>query len=72
MANTPSPVWVYNETIKIFPRPASPPFEDSDDLETHRGRAWGINEKAYYISEPAAPRISSAAEVKIFKDWLLN
>lgn len=31
-----------------------------------------LHEKAYYISEPAAPRLSRAAEVKIFKEWLLE
>lgn len=42
MANTP-PVWVYNETIKMFATPGDPPFEDRHELETHWGRAWGIN-----------------------------
>ena len=28
MANTP-PVWVYNETIKMFATPGDPPFEDT-------------------------------------------
>ena len=31
-----------------------------------------LHEKAYYISEPASPRLSRAAEVKIFKNWLLK
>ena len=31
-----------------------------------------LHEKAYYISEAATPRLSRAAEVKIFKDWLLE
>ena len=31
-----------------------------------------LHEKAYYISEPATPRLSRAAEVKIFRDWLLE
>ena len=43
MANTPPPVWVYNETIKMFATPGDPPFEDRHELETHWGRAWGIN-----------------------------
>jgi LysR family glycine cleavage system transcriptional activator len=30
-----------------------------------------LHEKAYYIHGPAAPRLSRAGEVKIFKDWLL-
>lgn len=43
MANTPPPAWVYNETIKMFATPGDPPFEDRHELETHWGRAWGIN-----------------------------
>ncbi|MEQ1520472.1 MAG: arginine deiminase family protein, partial [Aestuariivirga sp.] len=43
MANTPPPVWVYNETIKMFATPGDPPFEDRHELEAHWGRAWGIN-----------------------------
>jgi N-dimethylarginine dimethylaminohydrolase len=43
MANTPPPVWVYNETIKMFATPGDPPFEDPGELEAHWGRAWGIN-----------------------------
>jgi len=43
MANTPPPVWVYNETTKMFATPGDPPFEDRHELETHWGRAWGIN-----------------------------
>ena len=35
MANTPPPVWVYNETIKMFATPGDPPFEDPGELETH-------------------------------------
>jgi LysR family glycine cleavage system transcriptional activator len=31
-----------------------------------------LHEKSYYISEPASPRLSRAAEVRIFKDWLLQ
>jgi N-dimethylarginine dimethylaminohydrolase len=43
MANTVPPVWVYNETIKMFATPGDPPFEDRHELESHWGRAWGID-----------------------------
>jgi N-dimethylarginine dimethylaminohydrolase len=39
----PTPVWIYNQTIKMFAAPASPPFEDKAELEAHWGRAWGID-----------------------------
>ena len=31
-----------------------------------------LHEKAYYISEPATPRLSRSTEVRTFKDWLLK
>jgi LysR family glycine cleavage system transcriptional activator len=31
-----------------------------------------LHEKAYYIIEPASPRLSRAGEVATFKDWLLK
>jgi N-dimethylarginine dimethylaminohydrolase len=43
MANTVPPVWVYNETIKMFATPGDPPLEDRHELESHWGRAWGID-----------------------------
>ena len=43
MADKAPPGWVYNETIKMFATPGDPPFEDQHELETHWGRAWGIN-----------------------------
>ena len=48
----------------------------ADDLKTGRlVRLFDtevLHEKAYYISEPATPRMSRAAEVRIFKEWLLE
>jgi N-dimethylarginine dimethylaminohydrolase len=43
MADKAPPGWVYNETIRMFATPGDPPFEDTNELETHWGRAWGIN-----------------------------
>jgi N-dimethylarginine dimethylaminohydrolase len=43
MTTDPTPAWIYNQTIKMFAAPAAPPFEDKAELETHWGRAWGID-----------------------------
>ncbi len=48
----------------------------ADDLKSGRlVRLFDIGvlqEKAYYISEPPNPRISRAAEVEVFKRWILG
>lgn len=38
-----NPHWVYNQTIKMFAASATPPFEDSGELEKHWGKVWGID-----------------------------
>lgn len=43
MPDTPSPHWIYNQTIKMFAAPAEPVFEDASELEAHWGRAWGVD-----------------------------
>ncbi len=43
MTTDPTPSWIYNQTIRMFAAPASPPFEDKGELEAHWGRAWGID-----------------------------
>lgn len=43
MANDASPHWIYNETIRRFAAPESPPFDDPAELEAHWGRAWGVD-----------------------------
>jgi N-dimethylarginine dimethylaminohydrolase len=35
--------WIYNQTVKMFAPPGSPPFEDTAELEQSWGRAWGLN-----------------------------
>ena len=42
MANTPPPVWVYNES-RCSPPPAIRRLKIRGELEAHWGRAWGIN-----------------------------
>jgi LysR family transcriptional regulator, glycine cleavage system transcriptional activator len=48
----------------------------ADDLKSGRlVKLFGtgvLQEKAYYISEPPIPRTSLAAEVEIFRNWLLQ
>ena len=43
MNNDLPPGWVYNQTVKMFAAPADPPFEDTSELESYWGRAWGVN-----------------------------
>jgi N-dimethylarginine dimethylaminohydrolase len=43
MSTKADPHWVYNQTIKMFAAPASPPFEDPKELEKHWGKVWGID-----------------------------
>ena len=43
MATNLNPHWVYNQTVKMFAANASPPFEDSSELEKHWGKVWGID-----------------------------
>ncbi len=57
---TPSnPGWIYNQTVKMFATPGDPPFEDSAELETYWGRAWGVNNdvgriRAILVHRPGA------------------
>lgn len=43
MTGNAPPNWVYNETVKMFATPGSPPVEDPGELEAYWGRAWGID-----------------------------
>ena len=43
MSSQTDPHWVYNQTVKMFAAPATPPFEDERELERDWGRAWGID-----------------------------
>lgn len=59
MTTNPSPGWVYNQTVKMFATPGDPPFEDSDQLTTYWGRAWGVNNdvgriRAILVHRPGA------------------
>ena len=35
--------WIYTQTIKMFAAPASPPFEDTVELEKYWGHIWGVD-----------------------------
>lgn len=37
------PHWIYNQTIKMFAAPASPPFEAESELERNWGEVWGLD-----------------------------
>lgn len=37
------PHWIYNQTIKMFAAPASPPFEADSELQRNWGEVWGID-----------------------------
>ena len=59
MTTDPTPSWIYNQTIRMFAAPASPPFEDKGELEAHWGRAWGIDNdvgrmRAVLVHRPGA------------------
>lgn len=43
MSSTTPPGWVYNETVKMFATPGTPPVEDAGELERYWGRAWGVS-----------------------------
>lgn len=43
MTSDANPHWVYNQTVKMFAAPASPPFEDEGELERNWGRVWGVD-----------------------------
>lgn len=43
MTGNAPPNWVYNETVKMFATPGSPPVEDPGELEAYWGRAWGVS-----------------------------
>jgi len=37
------PAWIYNETVRMFATPGTPPFEERAELERYWGRAWGVD-----------------------------
>lgn len=37
------PHWIYNQTIRMFAAPASPPFEDDAELQRNWGEVWGLD-----------------------------
>ena len=37
------PVWVYNETVKMFAISGEPTFEDVAEQTATWGRTWGVN-----------------------------
>lgn len=43
MSGSPSPHWVYNETIRLFSAGAEPSFEDPAEQTAVWGRNWGVN-----------------------------
>lgn len=43
MPDSPSPHWVYNETIRLFQAGAEPAFEDPAEQAATWGRAWGVS-----------------------------
>ncbi|MEM8813081.1 MAG: arginine deiminase family protein [Pseudomonadota bacterium] len=43
MTDTPSPQWIYNETVKMFALQGDPPFEDPAELQASWGRHWGVD-----------------------------
>ena len=40
------PHWIYNQTIRMFAAPASPPFEDDAELQRNWGEVWGLDNDA--------------------------
>jgi len=37
------PMWVYNETVKMFAIGGEPTFEDEAEQTATWGRTWGVN-----------------------------
>ena len=43
MTDSAPPGWIYNETVRMFATPGTPPVEDPSELEKYWGRAWGVD-----------------------------
>lgn len=43
MIDAADPGWIYNQTVKMFAIPGTPPFEDSAEMTALWGRVWGVN-----------------------------
>ncbi len=43
MSDAADPGWIYNQTVKMFATPGTPPFEDTAEMAALWGRVWGVN-----------------------------
>ncbi len=43
MSDAADPGWIYNQTVKMFATPGTPPFEDPAEMVALWGRVWGVN-----------------------------